>query len=749
MSADASTGLVALELDHALGFTPRLQGMAVLPKNPTSNPDGRTAIIAYGCSQLLIIADLTNLHSQRLLRGHDADLTCVDISPTGKKIVTGQKASLDRSVSFIIWDFDSGIPTQRVITPHSEHVDVVKYSPDEGMIASTGADGSLCIWDAVTGSKVASFQDTVSGDRAKSLCWGSVENSGTRNQKYTLFVAFHTGVRIFSLQFSVKTLSFEMTCTPCQMPGAGGRMGGFVRRYTSCAQTPSGELLCGSSSGDVIVFSTANAAYRTSLSNLSSNGVSSVCVAAAYGCVLVGGGDGILCKIAPEGGGQWRLIQKTQVDGPIACMMMSTDDGQNECFVMTISGVIYRVLVADFSLTVASVSPLGGLTDVCVPPTSDSKGALVGATDRMASASKDGVIRLWDLSEYAVVCQFALPSSAACASGSLSSAPVQSNTGASSNITAALNPNIVIPTAIAFDPYAAGEGTRKNAVVLVSGWSDGKIRGIDLSSERFAAVASSSSASSAAGRTPPQQQGGPSVKAGEGVLLWTIPNGHKGIINSIRVSRLYYLTSGDESILRVWSRGTKTLTAQCQDHKLSLVSCLVDNACEVIVHSIAADMMLCSYDLTTVDKNPNVKGVQKIATKNFANAGVFTCATQRRDNEHEVIVGTQEGNVLFFDIDAAQPTMMITDKKRCRVTAMEVSPNGRWLVEGLSDGSLAIYELFHGEGQRCALVLQAACHGSAVSRCVWTTDGRQIISAGNDGELIVWNFFDSSDNGGM
>ena len=153
-------------------------------------------------------------------------------------------------------------------------------------------------------------------------------------------------------------------------------------------------------------------------------------------------------------------------------------------------------------------------------------------------------------------------------------------------------------------------------------------------------------------------------------------------------------------------------------------------------------MSLLAYDLSKQNIKPNVKAPKQVALHSYSGCGGFTCVTQRRDNEHEMVVGTVDGTILVYDLDFAQPTIVLTDRNRVKVTACEVSPDGRHLVTGLADGTLAIYEFGTDNGKATMkLVLQATCHSGSVVRVCWTLDNKQIVSAGNDGELIVWNFF--------
>jgi WD40 repeat protein len=661
-AADHDGDVVALELEHALGFTQCLQGLSFHPTAPES-------VVVYGCGKLLVVLDLGDCHEQHLLRGHDARVTCVDYAPSGLTIASGQKRSIDGNVYFNIWDSQTFEVKMRVRTPHTGQIDTVRFSPDDGMIATTGAEGTLCVWDSATGRKVASYADGLSGDEAKSVCWGEIQNPGTRNQQYWLFVPFNTGVRRCTLTFDVKTLGFVLECVAFVLPGAGGRMGGYVRKYLCCGVLGE-DLLCGTSSGDVLVFNNVSGVYRTALS-LCANGVHSLVACPAYNCIVVGGGDGLLRKITGEEK-NWTLIQQAQLEGHIISATVSAD--QHQIVVMTSAGLIYTVLTKDLSYAVASESPLGALSDIALP--------LDGA-DSMASCSDDGVLRVWNTSTYKVTSSFSLATGNR--SGSVS--------------------DVAVPTCCAFDPVQAG--------VVVAGWSDGRLRAVDC-------------------------------KGRAGTLLWAMSNGHQGSIHSVRLCPAYIVSGGADSCVRVWSRDSRELVAQMQEHKKNTTMIAIDGTTDNIVHSISHDMALFSFDLTKVDNNPNVKQPKRVATHSDATSGGFLCMTQRVDCEREMFVGTVEGKILAFDLDYPTPVLTISDCNRQRVTAMEVSPDGKYLCAGLGDGSLAIYGLRADRSDYAKLLLHAVCHSTAVVRCVWSRDARQIVSAGADGELIIWNFYTAS-----
>ena len=643
---------VSLELEHALGFTPNLQGIAFHPAFDRST-------VLYSCGKLLVASNLDNTHDQRMLLGHDASVSAIDVSSSGTNFAAGQVCSVDGTCYFYIWDFDRGEVIMRISTAHKGRIEAIRYSPDGMLIATTGSEASLAIWDANSGKRIAHFQDTLAGDDARAIQWGSVFESGTRNQKYHLAVPFSTGVRLFVLTFSISKLSFELECVACQVPGGGGRMGGYVRKYNSCAVL-NNFILCGTASGEVMVFSSETGLYRTSLS-LNSNGVNAVVAVDAMQCAFVGGGDGRIKKIGGADS-EWKLFGEITVEGSILCMAPSSDGAQ--IVVTTTAGLMYRILTADMTFTLAVESPLQGINDVALSS---------ARTDVFATASSDCLVRLWDLNDYSISSRFTLAS------------------------TSRAGMVVAVPTCCTFE---CGKWQQ-----LLAGYSDGRIRCIDVSQQ-------------------------------VGQLVWAMPNGHKGKVHTVRACALFVASAGEDSIVRIWQRSTNALVAQLQDHRLPTTSVLIDNTTPTILHSIGMDMMHNAYDLSKNGANQNPR---RISAHSVPNCGGFVCASQRFDGEHEMIVGTADGRIFFFDLDVSQkPVLEIADRNRVRVSAVEASPDGKYLAAGLADGSILVYKL---GGQTCEPSYFVQSHSGAVTRCAWTADSKQIVSSSTDGDLMVWNFF--------
>lgn len=659
---------VGLELEHALGFTPNIQGLVFHPALDRS-------VILYSCGRLLVETNLDDCHKQRILRAHDAVVSCVDVSPTGSMIASGQNVSVDGVCYFNIWDYDSGAVRMRVATPHKGRLDAVRFSPDEMLVATTGAEGMLCIFDTTSGKCIASFQDSIQGDQAKAIRWGTVADSGTRFQRYSLFVPFNTGVRLFTLSFSIQKLSFELHCTACQVPGGGGRLGGYVRHFLCCT-TLGQNILCGATSGDLMVFNSESGLYRAAIS-LSTNGVTAVVSFDDRNCVFTGGGDGKVKKVSGTDA-NWKLYGEVTLEGSVTSMFGSSDGSQ--LVISTTAGYVYRMLTDDMTYTIAVESPLKGIYDVAVNPLNPSQ---------FATTSGDGYLRLWDLNDYTILSKFTM------AQGPSKAIHQQQIADAS-----------VVPTACAFDPISSQS--------VVVGFTDGKARCIDLSTKK-------------------------------GCVQWTTSGGHRGKIHTVRVCAQYFTTAGDDSVIRIWSRSTRELISQLQDHKLPTTSVHIDNTTPSILHSISMDMTHCAYDLSQLGK---VAGApRRVASHNVSSTGGFLCCSQRINNEHEIVVGTVDGRLLFFDLDVPQRSVLeVGEPSKYQVVSCQCSPDGSFLAVGHSDGGLRVYRLGtrsspSGKENTCDILVDAACHSGAVSRTTWTADSKQLLTASLDGDLIVWNMF--------
>ena len=139
----------ALELEHVVGWTGRYPG--TLHTHPSEDA---TYFAALGCA--VVVGDVVDPHKQRFLRAHDAPVSALAVSATGRLLASGQQRSQQVATgdaSVMVWDWARGVA---VYTFHglSEGILHVAFSPDERFLAAAGADNTLAVWDMTTGEQV-------------------------------------------------------------------------------------------------------------------------------------------------------------------------------------------------------------------------------------------------------------------------------------------------------------------------------------------------------------------------------------------------------------------------------------------------------------------------------------------------------------------------------------------------------------------------------------------------------------------
>jgi WD40 repeat protein len=112
-----------------------------------------------------------SLDAQRSsLEGHTAELTSAAFSRDGRRIVT---ASRDATAK--VWDAATGTLVA-TLSGHGASVDSAAFSPDSSRIVTASIDHTARLWDARTGTALATFEHPV----GMSLWWAAFNADGTR-----------------------------------------------------------------------------------------------------------------------------------------------------------------------------------------------------------------------------------------------------------------------------------------------------------------------------------------------------------------------------------------------------------------------------------------------------------------------------------------------------------------------------------------------------------------------------------------
>ncbi|XP_023305045.2 katanin p80 WD40 repeat-containing subunit B1 isoform X1 [Lucilia cuprina] len=92
------------------------------------------------------------------LNGHMKSVRTLDFNPSGEYVVSGSNDTTVR-----LWDVRNQNSCMKIYRGHISHVNSVKFSPDGLWIASAGTEGSVIIWDIRKSKQIMEFCDQPAG----------------------------------------------------------------------------------------------------------------------------------------------------------------------------------------------------------------------------------------------------------------------------------------------------------------------------------------------------------------------------------------------------------------------------------------------------------------------------------------------------------------------------------------------------------------------------------------------------------
>lgn len=596
--------------------------------------------LIYAAAAAIIIEDVNDPHKQEFLRGHDADVSCIDVSLNGKMIASGQLGSSKQKGSvapIVIWDFDNR--AQYISFQGLSHAALcVRFSPDGRFVCASGSNQMIFVWDVSTGEGVYSR-------RTESPCslavWGPMMDTQGRYPSYQLCTTYDSQVLVHKMAFDIKTMSYALNSEPVQFPPSG------LQRKHICGIVRDDFLLTGTSAGDMCVFSLKSLVFRSALP-VCNNGVMSI--AHAGETIYIAGGDGRI-KALRGNDTMWDVLAENVLEAGCVALTLSSDSA--ELVAGTRNGKLWRLLSSDLTSTLQAASHTGEVTDISFGVSSN----------QVVTTSDTGEVFLMDLSEYL---------------------PIMATTSKS-------------PTRTAAFTCTSGE--------IIAGYDDGFIRAWASNKNSLGEIIAG----------PPNK-------------VWEI-NAHRGGVTSLRESSNFIVTGGNDCAVRFWHRNTRELLVTFNNHRKPVNDLHIDQDNQHIVHSGAEDKLVVSYDLKQ----------NKPLIQHFTQGSYITGLSQRKDREKETVSCSLDGKILFWDVDYADPQgcMESPGGSATRFRCCEVSPQGRYIVVGSEDSNMYIFDLMS-----CACIQQCEGHSAGITQVRWSPDQKQIVSAGKDGCVLVWNFFE-------
>ena len=310
---------MALQLEHVIAHG---TGNSVVCASPTNETGLYTAV-----GRALLVTDSSDPRKVACFRAHDAPITALDVSFDGSHVATGQDAcpvAPGHDAPVVIWKAP-GMTQLYHLLGITRCVKAIAFSPDGYLLAACGGDNSVCIWDIRTSETVYLKKQGLLGnaDDITFLAWGPVERPpGSTKPAYSLVFTLQDKIFLATLLFDHGVLQYRVTLHAAVFPAVG-----FQRLYV-CGAFANGLLTMGTSSGELVVFSTSPAGGGGPVFKVAvpaaTGGVLALVAAAAPGgggtVVYCGGGDGTIRALASGPGpmttASWKVRATTRGGHP-------------------------------------------------------------------------------------------------------------------------------------------------------------------------------------------------------------------------------------------------------------------------------------------------------------------------------------------------------------------------------------------------------------------------------------------------
>jgi WD40 repeat protein len=152
-----------LQIEHVMGYSGDFRHTVLAAVN-----DDNVYIKSLG--SLVLVENLIDPHNQKLLRGHDMEVSALCMSSSGQLIASGQvgtKSFKGYAAPIFVWQMNHNVYHRcLVLRGLSVRVNLIAISPDEKFVCGCGEDSLLYIWDLSSGEVV--FGQRLSGKKSAS-----------------------------------------------------------------------------------------------------------------------------------------------------------------------------------------------------------------------------------------------------------------------------------------------------------------------------------------------------------------------------------------------------------------------------------------------------------------------------------------------------------------------------------------------------------------------------------------------------
>jgi len=289
-----------LELQAVIGFKGSvIQGLILHPDN--------SLIFPLGCT--VVVRNITS-KTQHFLQGHDNQVNCIAVSPSGKLLASGQKTFMGFPADVIIWDFQERQELHR-LSLHKVAVASLSFSLQETYLATLGGqdDNSLVIWDVANGGAICGTP--AANETAHSVRF-------LNNSEFALVSCGNYHVTSWQFDLANKKLR------PTQV-----NLGQLKRVTTNVLVTRDDQFMyCGTQTGDLLEVSLDRALFKRACPKKNFPMGITCSAMLPSGDMLVGTGDGTVARIQSE---TLRLVGQCQVLGGVTSLSLTKDGSHFFC----------------------------------------------------------------------------------------------------------------------------------------------------------------------------------------------------------------------------------------------------------------------------------------------------------------------------------------------------------------------------------------------------------------------------------
>jgi len=340
------------------------------------HPDDQTLIFPLGCT--VVLRNLLQ-KTQSFLQGHDNQVNCITVSPSGKLLASGQKTFMGFPADVIIWDFERRSEIHR-LSLHKVAVTSLHFSINETYLATLGGqdDNSLVVWNVADGQAICGTPAAT--DTAHCV-------SFFNNTEFKLITAGNYHIIVWNFDLANKKL--RPTPVNC----------GQVKRVSTNLVCSLDDSLAyvGTQTGDLLELNLERALFKRTCVGPNKHCFSlGVTTSKRLNCgdLIIGTGEGVIARVCPT---VFKVKAQCKVLGSVTSIALTSDG--THFFCGTSHSNIYWVDVDTLTAELRNTCHYERINQICFP---------VGFSEVFATCSITD-IRVWNASTRQEVLRIQVP----------------------------------------------------------------------------------------------------------------------------------------------------------------------------------------------------------------------------------------------------------------------------------------------------------------------------------------------------